>query len=220
MRQRLANATSRQVLAVALVLLATGAIAFVLRDAVREFIVLPLAYLLWLADLVLRSVPQVAFLALLVILAGVLVLRGFGRPASPERRSATGAGVRREATRFGYWVRQFDRCEDSAFASERLAMELRELVARILADEERLSPDEVVARVRDGSLSVPAEVRALMTRPQDWLATGQADPLSRLIRRICAALRLPVPPVAQSELDARLLGVITYIENRLGGSRE
>lgn len=220
MRQRLANATPRQVLALALVLLATGAIAFVLRGPVREFIVLPLAYLIWLTDLFLRSVPQAIFLALLVVLAGIIVLRGFGRTAAPEARPAASAGARRESTRFGYWARQFDRCEESAFASERLAMELRDLVSRILADEERLSTDEVIARVRDGSLVVPAEVRTLMTRPQAWLAANKVDPLARLIRRIRSLLRLQDAPGTQPDLDAKLLVVITYIENRIGGSRE
>jgi hypothetical protein len=207
-------------LAVALVLIGTGALAFVLRDAVREFVVFPLAYLLWLADRFARSVPQAIFLGLLVAAATVIVLRAFGRRSGPPAPQPRLVETRREGTRLGFWARQMDRCEDSAFASERLAMELRDLVTRILADEERLSPEEILTRVRAGTMAVPDDVHALLTRPQDWLSGARRDPLARVISAIRAWLRMPEPARAASALDGKLQAVAGYIEKRIGGIEE
>jgi hypothetical protein len=48
--------------------LLTSIIAFVMRDTIRDAIILPLAYLMWLLDLYYRMVPQVILWAVLVVI--------------------------------------------------------------------------------------------------------------------------------------------------------
>jgi hypothetical protein len=217
--RRLREVQPQQVLAAASIVIATGVLALLLRDTVRDVIVLPLAYLLWLADLFLKSIPQAVFLGVLVVAAALLASRGFGRSREePETHSVLIEG-RRDASRLSFWARQFDHCEDSAFASEKLAEELRDLILNILASRERSSPEDVLSGVRNGAVAVPSNVRELLIQPHIWLAGAQGAWFSHVMRRVKAWLRLPERTAEDSALDTKLEGIVHYIEAQIGGAQ-
>ena len=72
---RLQHIQPCQWLLVALVLVVTAVLTILLRDVVREIIVIPMAYALWLGDIILRSLPQGLLLGLLIVLCIGIVLR-------------------------------------------------------------------------------------------------------------------------------------------------
>lgn len=217
---KLKNIQPTQLLVIALILVVAGILAFILRDMVREAVVIPLAYLAWFADLVLKSIPQAIFLALLLIAGIYIVLRGFAQgsesPDRPPVRQDTGS----YRTRLGFWVRQLNHLEDSALAREKVAEEMRGLILSIVAHEESIDEDEIVQRVRAGSLSVPSEVKSLLLNGQRWMNPESNRPPSQLLRRLRAALpRSKQSTVRSSALDKKLEDAIEYVEAQVGGQR-
>lgn len=215
-----------RLLVAALTLIGVGILTLALRDIVREAVVIPLAYAAWMADLVLKSLPQGVFLAVLVITGLFIVLRGFSqagaRPAAPPFRPVADTF----RSRLGFWARQFNHLDISPFAREQAAQEMRNLVLRTLAHVHQIEPGEAIRRVRSGSLSVPVEIAQLLFDWQGWMEDAQhgtTRPSPTLWRRLRDAL-IPTRRLSRrlSDRTARFNGkieaVIDYVEAQLGDS--
>lgn len=161
-----------QVLIAAVMLIGVGVLTLALRDVVRESVVIPLAYAVWLADLLLKSLPQSLFLAVLVLVSAVVVLRGLLYTSPLPRQFVPRQDRGGFRSRLDFWTRRLNALDASPFAQEQSAQEMRNLVLRALADQ--LDPDEVAAAVRNGALAVPPEVGALLLNWRDWLSDDAA----------------------------------------------
>lgn len=213
---RLAHIQPRQWLLIALVLIATGVLTLLLRDAVREAVVIPMSYALWLGDIVLRSVPQALLLGLLVLLCIGIILRSATRSAgATEALAQATPAAATHHSRLLFWARQLNRMEDSQFAVEKLALEMKKLTVNILSVQENLPEDEVMNAVQRGTLVVPDDVRSLIIRPQDWMTAQTASPWELFLRR----LRPNRPPKTNPEQTKKLEGVIRFIEDRVNSER-
>ena len=214
---RLAHIQPRQWLLVGLVLIATGVLTFLLRDLVRENIVLPMTYALWLGDLMLRSVPQALLLGVLIALCLVILLRSATKSnrVEPPPSYAPPASAQYHS-RLLFWVRQLSRMEDSQFAVEKLAVELRNLTLRILSTQEHLTDDELIQAIKRGTLEIPAEVRDLILRPQDWMTANPPSEWQLFLRWL--RRNKPQPPANDAQ-SAKLDAAIRYIESRVNSER-
>ncbi|MCS7056401.1 MAG: hypothetical protein NZM18_09570 [Thermoflexales bacterium] len=207
-----------QLLMVALLFIVIGALTFTLRDVVREAVVIPLAYAVWLTDVLLRSLPQSLFLAILLMISAVIVLRRLLQAnAQPDELPSrpTVSGTR---SRLGFWMRQLNNLDRSRFAREQVAQEMRNLILRTLAQTRQLEPGEVMAGIRSGAIGVPPEVEGLLRNWQGWMETERDDGYGWgwLWQRLRRALR----PRAQasSPLDDKLKAAVDYLETQLGNS--
>lgn len=212
---RLRHIEPRQWLLVALVLLVTAALTFLLRDTVREAIVIPMAYALWLGDILLRSLPQGLLLGLLIVICLAILIRAAlrGESMQPEPRAAVITG--HHHSRLLFWARQLSRLEDSQFAVEKLAAELKKVILNLLTAQENLTEDEVIDAVRSGALAVPANIRTLIVRPQEWMTAQPAMGFEVLLRW----LRPKRAPKVNPEQTRKIEEVIAYIEARVNGER-
>ena len=213
---RLARMQPRQWLIIALVLIATGALTLLLRDLVREMVVIPLTYAVWMGDIALRTIPQGLLLALLVLIGLFFVLRSAMHSTGDDQPLARGTvPASQQHSRLVFWARQLNRMEDSQFAVEKLALELKALIVRILSSQGNLPEDDVIDAVQRGNLAVPDEVRSLLIRPQDWLSATQPGQWELLLRWL-RPNRTPVTNDAQSKkIDA----VIHFIETRVNSEQ-
>ncbi len=210
---RLARVQPRQWLLIALVLIATGILTFLLREAVRDTVVIPLTYALWMGDFMLRSVPQALLLGLLIALSIAIIVRSATKNTGDEQPSAYAAEPKAQyPSRLVFWARQLSRMEDSQFAVEKLAVELKGLTIRILAAQENLPEEGVIDAVKNGTLDVPAEVRELIIRPQDWMTANPPTQWALFLRW----LRRNQPTSAMdTPKNAKLEAVIRFIETRV-----
>jgi hypothetical protein len=173
------------------VLLASAILAYLLRDVIYELVVVPLAYTLWLAELVYLAIPQlvkwVVLLALLFV--GIVWKLIPDLPASPKprspRRSAEG---RVESLAIG-----IQRSRTSNYFKWQVANRLGRL-ARLISDT-RAFPDGLAR----GNESI-----------QRYLAAGQNQsfvdfptPRGRFARR------MPTP------LDVDPAEIVEYLESRM-----
>lgn len=189
-------------------LLIFSVLTLVAWDFVRETIVVPLTYLIWLGGLILNSIPQEVYLIGLIIAAAAIALNTLNRlrrkPAS-TRLTGPRAG---DASRYRLWLRLWATAPHSEYTRVELARETRQLIVSVLAYQEGLTPPEVERKIVSGALPVPAAVSQLF-RERDLLSTPQPAP--RFWQRFTLkADRQPDPLLNQS-----LEEILQFIENRL-----
>jgi hypothetical protein len=194
--------------AVLATLLIFSVLTLVAWDFVREAIVVPLTYLIWLGGLILNSIPQEIYLIGLIIVAGVIALNTLNKlqrkPASTRFIGAQSG----DASRYRLWLRLFKAAPAADYSRLELARETRQLIVSVLAYQEGLTPPEVEQKIVSGALPVPDQVSRLF-RERDLRSTPQSTPRfwQRLLRK---ADRQPDPMLNQS-----LEEIVQFIENRL-----
>lgn len=207
-----------QVLIAAVMLISVGVLTLALRDVVRESVVIPLAYAVWLADLLLKSLPQSLFLAVLVLVSAVVVLRGLLYTPPLPRQFMPRQDRSGFRSRLDFWTRRLNALDASPFAQEQSAQEMRNLVLRALADQ--LDPDEVAAAVRNGALAVPPEVGALLLNWRDWLSDDAAASHAWW-ERLREALRPDRRSAAESaRINRKLEAVVEFLEAQVAPVRQ
>jgi hypothetical protein len=192
--------------AIGLVLLLTVLLVSALRDVVREVIVIPLLYVLWMGRLLLRSVPQALFWFAFVIVACFLALgslvRGKGPP--PEPHSAG----RRFPGQVSVWAKWIRLMAGGGYTGWYFGQHVEKLIVAVLAYRERLNTRETRRRIKAGDLEVPPEVQAyfgilLMPLRRRW-------PLGLLAR-----FRLRPRRGAQGAPPGGLERVVGFLEDQL-----
>lgn len=140
---------------------------FLAREIIREAIVLPLSYLVWLGGVLLDTTPQIVFWIGALFIAGLTAYRSLAsrrKPVAEEipvlvgetttSRSNSGGQV----TYWGLRVENMRRSPSLYFIGA-----FHQSVNRMLMDElayrYRLTPRQVEERLRDDELDVPPEVR-------------------------------------------------------------
>ncbi|MCL5996640.1 MAG: hypothetical protein M1546_11390 [Chloroflexi bacterium] len=160
-------------LLVPLSVIVTLLIALTVQGVVRQVIIPPLSYALWLADLVIRSVAQSTFWTILVAVGFLVAVRSlFGgwRKGVLMRHVVPAVGDRPEPSRLQQRLHDLQQLNESTFAREKVSFELRRITLDLLAYQEHQDPAEIERRVRSGALTIPSEIRALLLSWQTWLA--------------------------------------------------
>ncbi len=149
---------SNRLLLAGLVLLAL--MALLVRGFVREIIVVPLLYGLWITGLILQSAPQFLLWSLFILVALIAASRSVMAPRLSVRRRRQGAS---HTGRLGEWAMLIDLARDDALTRWRLAHRLEELAIQTLAEHERAPADQVRQRLRNGKANVPPEIQRYLT---------------------------------------------------------
>jgi len=145
--------------ALGLALLLVALLVMVATGSVSDLIVVPLLYMFWVARLLYASIPQAllwgGFLAIAVlILWRSLIWRSPPEPARDPDIAVHG--------RVSAWVRVLNESGRDDHMRWRLAQRLGQLGLETLACKERCAPQEVRHRLEEGSLDMPAELRAYL----------------------------------------------------------
>jgi hypothetical protein len=186
------------------VLLLTGLLTFLFRDVVRDWVALPLARILRIGNLMLGTVPQIAFWALLLLLGALMAVRSLieheKRSPSAERAVPVSLGRVRALLR---WVQQEP---ESAYHRQRLAYHLVRLATEIQAFRQERTPGRFDRRLDD--LNAPPEIRAYLEASMTPLSWSTPGPLSRFVRWL-------QPQKASSYRDTDLEDVVRFLEDQL-----
>jgi hypothetical protein len=195
---------NRRWLLASLALLTASALAVLAKDFVRDHIVSPLLYLLWLLRLELESLPQ-SYLWIALLAVGVLLAirslfagaspRGWRPPLDWDR-----GGPVETLTR---WV---DLAARSDYYKWRIAQRLGELTLEALAQHQRTSPDHIQRQLDAGRLDAPPDVQAYL---RAGLTTQTLGDLS------ASPLRARSTP-----LDLDPGAVVQFLETQLEAERD
>lgn len=155
--------TRRRLILIAIVMAVVLGLAVLLRDFVRQAILLPLINLGWLAWVELQRVPQIVFWALFVLVALIIA----GRSLQNSSGQTLGRYVNRVVphvthfSRYHHWKVNLEAITGSPFARERLERELQNLVLQIMADQARIDFDEMRERQKRGLVDFSNESPAI-----------------------------------------------------------
>jgi hypothetical protein len=150
----------KDLLPLGLILLIAILLAPLIRNFIRDVVVIPLLYLVWIGRIVFDTIPQTAFwgcflvIALLMAAASLLKQR-----ESPSRiREVKTVQLGRVET----WAKLIRQAAQEDYYQWRLAQPLRELIVETLAHEARLTSKQIKQRLRDEQLDLPAEIHAYL----------------------------------------------------------
>lgn len=154
----------RLLLALAFFVFTLG-LAWVLRNFVRETIVLPLTVLLWTIWIGLLSVHQAIWWALLLLVGWVVALRSLGGLSREPVHLPRPSGRTFSTSRYRFWQSSLESQHYSPFARERVRRELQFLVLKVLASQNRAETEEIKDRLVRGELNLPPAIADLFLIP-------------------------------------------------------
>jgi hypothetical protein len=196
------------------------ALAFSLRDVVREVIVIPLSYLFWVIGIFIDSTPQIFFwLALLLI-----SLLAAGRAIRPNKKAVevrfrTDSMVPANAVgRVGYWVSRVNTLRLGSFYKQNFNQSLNRLLLDMLSYRHHLTTRQVEQAIRNGSLYLPQDIAAFVKSNTRDLYDAQANIFTWIFHAIREwfTLRLGrTPQNTETLLTPEVRRVITYMEEEL-----
>jgi hypothetical protein len=189
-----------RLLPVVLILLLAGLSALLFGEYLHQTVLVPLAYLIFLAGEFLNSLPQVLWWVLLLVLMLVLIARSYSvwaaaseeqpqaRPIRPLSRAEEWTQLASQARRGGYLERQYRR-------------RVGGLALDILAQQRRMERKSLEGLLRSGELNLPPHLRRSLIealegtpqaekpqprlpgwgRPSQTDRPAQADPLLELL---------------------------------------
>lgn len=142
----------------ALILLAALLFAPLCRTFVREVIVIPLLYLLWLGRFLLQFVPQASLWPVFVLLLFLIVAAAFvsrSRYRRPPRRPAPA-----EPGRVGSWAYYLAQARQESYYQWRLGQQMQKLALEAIAQHKGQSLKETRQQLRNRQLNLPPELQA------------------------------------------------------------
>jgi hypothetical protein len=202
------------ILVFVLLVLLFSVLTLIFWDFIRDVIIVPIYYFLWEISLVLKSIPEGIYLALLVFLS---VIIGFNTLASlrVERQTKRLERERSESdTRYLHWKSLCANMDVNPFTLDRFAWEARKLILSIFAYEQGIDIADAEMLVQNGNVDVPDTIRNLITEKR-MPATGLR--VNRMARAMVCLRRLFFKIEAENDpqIDALVGEIISFIEQRL-----
>lgn len=147
---------SRRLLLSGLALLLTVLLTWILQDFVRETLVDPILYIIWIVQLAVGMLSQALIWAVFLLIFLFLAIRSLWQISPAATKTHTPETRRRG--RVGVWQRWIDLASRDRYSKWRLARHLGDLSVDVLAHESRLTPEEVREQVSAGQLTAKPEV--------------------------------------------------------------
>lgn len=183
---------------------------FLLEDFVRDAIVAPTAYALWLVSVIIDALPDAYLLGFAVTVVVYVAARSLLRESvQPERHGLPHSPSEGGAST---WLRKFELVTKGSYSEQRLEHHVGQLLLRVIAYENRCSTREAGELVESGNLDLPPELtdylEAALTRrlpraPNIW---------ERLKTFVLGSRR---PDVTADGIAAELEPILRFVENEL-----
>ncbi len=141
---------------IAIILPAAAILSFFLQSLMRESIVEPLLYLVWIGQLIFLSIPQVTLWALFLLIIVVVALGSLHKKEPPPPRVPPPDTGRVE--RIGKWTTALQRADEDFYYQWQLAQKLQRLTVEALANNERVDPYEIRQRLERGTDKIPPDI--------------------------------------------------------------
>ncbi len=206
---------TRIALAFGLVFLAFGVLTLLFWSTVRDTIIVPIYYFVWVSGLMINSLSQEVFILILLV---ILFLIALNTLASVHLRS-TGRSRQQPKTpadtRYQHWQRLCVNVYASRFSRNLFFSESRRLILNILAYERAIKPFEVEALIKSGELRLPDGIRELFRQremPDDQDAVpSRAQSMLLSMRRLIGQANSERDP----QVERLVYDVIAFVETHL-----
>jgi hypothetical protein len=208
------NNKTKFILAVVATIGVFAILTLIFWEFMRDTIVLPVYYLIWVGDLTLKSVSQEVYLAILMLISLVIGSSALQNLPSREMIQHQRQTYSMDSARYFFWRRLYDSLTANYFSRNHFALEARKLILAILAYQEDVDVASAEDMVIDGRLRVPEAVSALI-RQRKLQDSGQTlstiNTFTFRLRRLLFKAELPADP----QLDRQVREIVEFIEQRL-----
>ena len=181
---------------------------------VRDTIIVPIYYFMWVGDLALKSVPQKAYLAVLVLISLII---GVNTLLSMRVRQLTGRVDEvppQNDSRYLHWKKLCSNLYSSPFAQDSFAWESRKLILAIFAYQNALEIVQVEAMIQNNILPVPDSIKKLIQEKKIQNFNPIPKPPENLITRLRRWL-FPIENTQKLPIDNAVAEIVGYIEHLL-----
>jgi hypothetical protein len=137
--------------------------SFIQEGYVRENILKPLSYGLWIGSLMLRGTPQVLFWSFVLLVAFVLAARSLSRPQPVQSETRYLEQHHSRRARLRFWVRQILLSRDHPRASQ-LSESLARLAVEVLAHEQNVPAGQMITWIEKGEIDSAELIQPFMLR--------------------------------------------------------
>jgi len=158
------------------------ALTWALQDFVREVLIIPLSYFLWLATLIFRSIPQALLWAALLIVVVTIIIKSLHAPRPPLPKTHAPAGER--PGRVAVWKKRIHMLRHGEYSRQHFAWHLSGLILEVLAYQERLNPQDIERALETSALTIPPEVSAYIEARRRSYFRQRTHFFARLRQRI------------------------------------
>jgi len=199
-------------LTIALLVL-TLPVVILVDDFVRDVILVPFAYYLWLGDIIIKALPQNCFLTPFIFLSIAIAIpslrKGHRTIWRAKESSETVEG------QVALWEKRLRLLTSGSYSDNRFAYHLGRLVVQILAYEERLTTRATINELENGAFSMPIQVRQYVLA---GIGTGIAQKRRSLMQSIKLWWKKLFTPKHNMQTPKQyedIIAVLQYIEEQL-----
>jgi hypothetical protein len=183
-------------------------------DFIRDTIIVPIYYFIWVIGLILKSIPQGVYWAFLVLLSLIIGFKTL-ESTQVERNFERREGDQPQAdTRYLYWRRLCTNMDISPFSRQRFAWEVRKLILSMLAYEWGIDIAEAETLILTGTLDIPDAIRFLIEEKRIPDAKPPLNRIASAILRLCRLL-LKADSERDPQTDTLVAEIIGFIEQHL-----
>jgi hypothetical protein len=214
----------RRLLVVGIVLLVVlGFLLFSIRELVREVIVIPVSYLIWVVGILVESTNQFYFWLVLLFISLMVASRSL-RPKKKDRELDSEVPVPEEVGivpgrgRVGFWAMRVKLMRLGPYYQGSFNEGLSRLLVEVLAHRHHLTIRQVEQNINNGTLDVPDEVRKFVHTNLWQRELKTANYVSIFLRNLWEWFLTKVRKVAdgpESAMDPDVVRVIKYMEEEL-----
>ncbi len=201
------------------ILIIFGSLTLFFWNFVRDTIVIPIYYLIWVAGLLLMSLPQAVFLAVLVCIGIFIGLNTLGRmqvKSAPSRRESLAALGR---SRYQSWMRLCLGLPLNSLNRTDFVREARHLVLAVLSFQEGMDLDQVEQLVANRSLLVPEAVRRLILSDEILVSESRVNWLGKLVAKFRRWFHRGLSQ-KDPAMEQQVIEIIHFLEYRLEMNHE
>jgi hypothetical protein len=197
-----------------LLVLLLSILALVYWDFIRDTIIIPIYYIIWVIGLFLKSIPQGVYFATLVFISLYIGFKTL-ESVQGERSTKRLEKDRPESgTQYQRWKSLYTNIDINPFARHRFVWEARKLILSILAYEQGINSAEAETLVPNGTVAVPEPIRNLI---EEKKIPGSRPPINRIAHAVFWLRRLLFKVDTENDLqiDPLVGEIISFIEHRL-----
>jgi hypothetical protein len=150
----------RRLLSLLVILALAGLLTLVIGDWLRQVIVIPLLYVVWIGRLIFESISQLVIWVLFLLILLPLALKSLFKEKPPA--AAVQPPEMLPSKRIGDWLYLLRQAHKDIYYRWQLAQQVQKLTVSALAQAERISPRLARQRLAEGDLDMPPELQAYL----------------------------------------------------------
>jgi hypothetical protein len=177
-------------------------LAYLSMDFVRLYLIEPIIYILRIENILYEALPQAVWWGIFLLIVGVIAFRSLVRNVLyPAKIKENLRGE--HSSRARTWSRWIELSQRGNYSKWLLARHLANLAVRIIAHQDRLSPEKVRKNLVDSESNLPPQVLA-------YFQVGLGSPSFRHYSDLLALFNSS-RTMSPLEIDPEI--IVNYLEN-------